>query len=217
MRRLTLCLTILLMLLTACGAVPNTADTGTTASTEEATPVTSEEEATPVVEEEPVASSSPTASPLPTAEATQEVEAATMTPAPMATVKATSAPVNPTPGMPMEDPLAPEVIFIYEREGGFAGFCDTVTVYATEATWVNCNGRAMTFPLDPATTEELRKLATGYSAFKTDSEDNPGGSDSMRLGIRFNGTGSAAVTSDVEATLHRIGQEILQKAYQAMQ
>lgn len=215
MRRLILCLIGLLMLLSACGAVPNTADTGTTASTDETTPVTNE--ASPVVEEEPVAVSSPAASPLPTATATLEAEAATMTPAPMPTIKATTAPINPTPEMPVDDPVAPEVIFVYEREGGFAGFCDTVTVYPTEAAWVNCNGRAQNFALDPATTEELRKLAAGFGPFQTDSEDNPGGSDSMRLGIRFYGTGSAAVTSDVEASLHRIGQDILQKAYQAMQ
>ncbi|MGB0385570.1 MAG: hypothetical protein ACPGWR_12170 [Ardenticatenaceae bacterium] len=158
----------------------------------------------------------PTIMPTQTASA-PSTSSGTATPTQAPTTKST-----PTQGgttMPTTTPIAntqpaSQLIYIYQREGGFAGFCDTLTVRPQEAYWKSCKGQSATVPLNPETTQQLQQLLTQYAPYQNSSEDNPGGSDSMTESIQFQGNGNEEMTSEVEKMLRIIGSELLGEAYQ---
>ncbi|MBA3532502.1 MAG: hypothetical protein H0T73_11315 [Ardenticatenales bacterium] len=106
----------------------------------------------------------------------------------------------------------PEFIMVYSREGGIAGFCDTLTVSREEAVLEHCGGEVTSIPIEPAVQEELTKIVQQYSSFDNTSEDNPGGTDSMTQQLLFNGVGGETAGEQTIATLTQIATTLIGKA-----
>lgn len=200
-------MTILMLLLTfvlgltACAGATNPEvvepETADTVATEimEATPEPVEE-ATIVSVETPVG----------------EVEAGT--PAPNETVIAseTATVVNtPEPQPTEEGEVSDGIIMVFRRDGGIAGFCDTLTVRAETVTLESCNPN---YPqgetsLDPAMQAQLLALQEQYTTFTASQTDAPGAADAMTYSVEFYGTGAQAFTPDIEREVLLIGQTLL--------
>lgn len=222
MKRISLLILVLLLpLLAACGTAPVSESGESGPLSTETTPVVVEPEASPAEPQasptEPEASATALPDETPTKEATMEPTESPATPestpAPEPTVAATTAPsTNPTPDMEVQAPE--DVIFIYERQGGFAGFCDTLTVTMEVAVWTSCMRSGGKVELNQARQQRLRELTTQFASFQSRSEDNPGGSDSMTQIIRFFGSGTQLNTPELEQELQLMASELLGEAYQ---
>lgn len=141
---------------------------------------------------------------------TPEGEVESGTPAPNETVVAAG---TATPGaQPTAGTEAPEgVIMVFRRDGGIAGFCDTLTVMAETATLESCNPN---YPqgdvaIDPAMQAQLLALQEQYASFTASESDAPGAADAMTYTIEFYGMGAEAFTPDVQQELQMIGQSIM--------
>lgn len=167
---------------------------------------------TPTAHNETPIPSTNDSTPKPT---TKPTDKATTTPNQTPTQKPTLTPTREPTMIPTTNAQrSSELIYIYRREGGFAGFCDTLTVRTNEAYWESCQAQSATVVLKPETSTQLRQLANQYAPFETSREDNPGGSDSMTQSIHFYGIGNEQMTGEVESTLNMIASELLREAYQ---
>ena len=174
---------------------------------------------TPTAHNETPIPSTNDSTPKPT---TKPTDKATTTPNQTPTQKPTLTPIHASIITPTEPTMTPttnaqrssELIYIYRREGGFAGFCDTLTVRTNEAYWESCQAQSAIVVLKSDTSTQLRQLANQYAPFETSREDNPGGSDSMTQSIHFYGIGNEQMTGEVESTLNMIASELLREAYQ---
>lgn len=147
---------------------------------------------------------------------TPEGEVESGTPAPNETVVPVETPTvgmesTPKPQPTMEGEMPAGVIMVFKRDGGFAGFCDTLTVMAETATLESCNTN---FPsgemqLDPAMQAQLLALQEQYTTFTVSESDAPGAADAMTYTIEFYGTGAEAFTPDTQQELMMIGQTLL--------
>jgi hypothetical protein len=169
-----------------------------------------------------VATEITSASPEPVEEATvvaietpeEEIEVEAGTPAPNETIVVSETPTiesTPEPQATEEGEMADGIIMVFRRDGGIAGFCDTLTVRVETVTLESCNPNFAQgeMPLDPAMQAELLALQEQYSTFTTSQTDAPGAADAMTYTVEFNGTGVQAFTPDVEQQVMMIGQELL--------
>jgi hypothetical protein len=118
---------------------------------------------------------------------------------------------------PLIEPTAavqelPETLLIFTREGGIAGFCDTLTVHAAEASLEHCGGQSSLITLDEQTQAELEALARRYGPTVVGGEDNLGGPDSLKQVLDFRGIGSEEPTEEVLDTLRGIASDIISRA-----
>jgi hypothetical protein len=134
---------------------------------------------------------------------------------------ARSAPVPGSAGeatsTPLIEPTAavqelPETLLIFTREGGIAGFCDTLTVHADDASLEHCGGQSSLITLDEQTRAELEALARRYAPTVVGGEDNPGGPDSLKQVLDFRGIGSEEPTEEVLDALRAIASNLITQA-----
>jgi hypothetical protein len=82
-------------------------------------------------------------------------------------------------------------IITWQVDGGFAGFCDTLTVSATGAyTLKTCKGVVLTGQVLESQLELLQIYASRYAAFTQETSD-PATADAMTLRLDFNGIGAS--------------------------
>ncbi len=169
-----------------------------------------------------VATQIPDATPEPVEEATvvtvstPVIEADSGTPAPNETVVPVASPTEMVLGTPKPMPTGENnvpdgVIMVFKRDGGFAGFCDTLTVTAETATLESCNTN---FPsggmvLDPELRGRLLALHEEYTTFKVSESDAPGAADAMTFTVEFYGQGGETFTPDTQQELMIIGRTLL--------
>lgn len=116
----------------------------------------------------------------------------------------------PAPKNATESPLATpakqtanETLLVWERTGGFAGFCDKAVVSsAFEATVTNCKGdTASTFPLTESQIAQLNAWLETYQPIDYKRSD-PAIADAMTLSLTLAGRGSQAADEEtVQAVL----------------
>lgn len=133
-------------------------------------------------------------------------------PAAPATVTPPPAPSQPaetpsaTPGQPVAEPTATEndtpipfpadtAVLTWHREGGIAGFCDDLTVYAGGAyTVVNCvalPGSQRNGQLDADQLKQLTRWVNKFESYQTpDDTQLPVHPDAMLIKLTFKGVGS---------------------------
>lgn len=103
----------------------------------------------------------------------------------------------------------------WQRVGGIAGFCDSITVYLSgEVTATNCNtervaeGRLADL-LSEQEIATLNEWISTYGEVEIDASDPEGVSDRMTVQLNLFGTGSQQLTStDMEETLLLFVQEL---------
>lgn len=104
----------------------------------------------------------------------------------------TAAPeVNPPLSAPTAAPLG-DSILVWQRSGGFAGFCDKVVVGPTfEATVYNCKGgMKVTFKLTETQSARLRGWLSAYRPVEFVQSDPPMAADGMYVSLQLAGRGS---------------------------
>lgn len=106
----------------------------------------------------------------------------------------------------------PEIIMVFVREGGIAGFCDTMTVRLTDAVVESCTQGQKVATVTPGLQDELVTLAQQYSSKVIQQTDAPGAADAMTVTVEFYGVGLEPLTPEVEARLFEIGNELISNA-----
>jgi hypothetical protein len=146
---------------------------------------------------------------------TPEGEVESGTPTPNETIVSATTPTmavsTPETQPTMESEMPEGVIIIFKRDGGIAGFCDTLTVNAETVTLTSCNPN---YPqgemaLDPAIQARLFALQEQYTTFTTSETDAPGAADAMTYTVEFYGIGPEAFTPDAQQEVQMIGQNLL--------
>jgi uncharacterized protein YraI len=124
---------------------------------------------------------------LPTATPTPVL---TPLPSPFVTVTLSAKTPTPTPG----------VVLSYQRVGGIAGFCDSLTISSTGVVTyqAGCRGISRVQTLGPTRLAQLEQLARDIGSFRFESEDNPGRPDNLRVELSFDGSGPTASAAQQE-------------------
>lgn len=110
---------------------------------------------------------------------------------------------------------------VWKREGGIAGFCDTLTVFRSGEVFANkCNaqadGKMGTFA-NLLTTKEQQQFIEWITEFgeeKLDASDPRGVADRMVVTVDFFGTGSKSPTASEQQVLFNFAQDLYQELAQ---
>ena len=113
------------------------------------------------------------------------------------------------------------IAMTWKREGGIAGFCDSMTVYLSgEVHASSCKGGQYVEKrlIDILSNDEIAKLdkwLTKYGAVNIDASDPKGVADRMVVTLTFIGTGSQqTLSSSDKQELLNFAQELFQGLYQ---
>lgn len=110
---------------------------------------------------------------------------------------------------------------IWKREGGIAGFCDTLTVFRSGEVYASqcrpqAEGKMGTFA-DLLSSREKKQFNTWISRFAEadlDASDPKGVSDRMVVTLKFFGTSSKSPTKSEQQTLFQFAQDLYQELTQ---
>jgi hypothetical protein len=113
------------------------------------------------------------------------------------------------------------IVLTWKREGGIAGFCDSLTVFLSGEIYGNqCksqpNGMMKPFAA-VLSAREQQQFMTWFKEFgqvNVDASDPKGVSDRMVVTLLFNGNGKATAAKPDEETLLLWAQTVFQKLYQ---
>ena len=108
----------------------------------------------------------------------------------------------------------------WTREGGFAGFCDNLTVFRSGELYGNqCksqpNGTMGTFAtiLSPEEREQFTEWLQELGEVSVDASDPVGVADGMSVTLEFFGDGSGSLTTSEQQALLTWAQDVFQKLY----
>ncbi len=124
-----------------------------------------------------------------------------------------SVPATPPPATPRPiatQPAPDAVALTLHREGGVAGFCDDLTIYADGKTDVRaCDDEtAQTGVLTAAQAAQFFTWLTEFQPFDRTITDGPV-ADSLTLEVSFKGQGPKSVTDDDLAAISAFAQQLL--------
>lgn len=214
------------LLVTACGgaATPTnpdvaTPETGQNGGSTKVDPTIAQEVATQVSTASPELSGDATIVAVETPNGvTPEAEG---TPAPNETVVATMPSTDTMPTIESTVPVTegmeiPEgALMVITRNGGIAGFCDTVTIYNDDrVTWESCNAtQGGDATLDATLHDELMQLVEMYGNIAFENTDAPGAADAMTIGVHIAGTGSASLDENGQRNLLIFANDVFNTLY----
>lgn len=105
-----------------------------------------------------------------------------------------------------------DLVLVWRREGGFAGFCDTVVVRKSgEYTVSYCRGRnsplSQTAQMDATQAQQILEWAGRLKPFET-SHVGPVHPDELIIEVTFYGTGNSDATSAEQKDIMAFGQQL---------
>jgi hypothetical protein len=110
---------------------------------------------------------------------------------------------------------------VWKREGGIAGFCDTLAVFRSgEVLTTNCKAQAdgkmdtLAGLLTSPEMQEFNAWTTGFGEVKLDASDPKGVADQMIVTLEFVGTGSKEPTEAEQQELFNFAQDLYQEMTQ---
>jgi hypothetical protein len=116
------------------------------------------------------------------------------------------------PGPVRGDENATKAVLFWQRDGGFAGFCDTLSISAAGFYKLeNCKDAALTGQLSESQLELLQAYTTQFGAFSQETSD-PAVADAMTIRLVFNGTGSSQAGADEQQAIGAFAAEIAEIA-----
>ncbi len=105
------------------------------------------------------------------------------------------------------------LVLVWHREGGVAGFCDDLSVYATGIAYgSNCSGKLFRgLGSRRLAADELAELYARVDALAPfqETQKDPAAADAMTVSLLFTGRGAAAATDDEKAALNQFASEAL--------
>ena len=113
------------------------------------------------------------------------------------------------------------LVLVWKREGGIAGFCDSLTVYRSGEVYANsCNSQAqgsmgnISEMLSASEKEQFDEWMTTLGETHVDASDPKGVADRMVVTLDFFGTGNKTLAQSQEQTLLDFAQGLYQKLAQ---
>lgn len=110
---------------------------------------------------------------------------------------------------------------VWKREGGIAGFCDTLTVFLSGEIYANsCKGQpegkmdTIAHLLSAAEQKQVSKWVADFGQVSLDASDPKGVSDRMTITLNFMGTGNKQPTESEKKALLEFSQKLYQKLAQ---
>jgi hypothetical protein len=110
---------------------------------------------------------------------------------------------------------------LWKREGGIAGFCDTLVVFRSGEVFTSkCNtqseGRMGTLAglLTAPERQQFNDWTTRFGEVKLDASDPKGVADQMIVTLEFNGMGSGSPTESEQQVLFKFAQDLYQELTQ---
>jgi hypothetical protein len=110
---------------------------------------------------------------------------------------------------------------VWKREGGIAGFCDTLTIFRSGEVFTSkCNAQAegrMGTVADLMTAKERQQFSDWMAKFgeaKLDASDPKGVADRMVVTLEIFGAGSSQLTNSEEQVLFKFAQSLYQELAQ---
>lgn len=110
---------------------------------------------------------------------------------------------------------------VWKREGGIAGFCDSLTVYRSGEVYANsCNSQAqgsmgnITEMLTATEKEQFSEWIATLGETHVDASDPQGVADRMVVTVDFFGTGSRTLAQSQQQELFNFAQDLYQKLAQ---
>ena len=110
------------------------------------------------------------------------------------------------------------VALTWSRNGGIAGFCDSLTIYLSgEVQGMNCKGsdgveKSVSELLSPEEIATMNEWISKYGTITIDSSDPKGAADAMSVKLTLNGTGTEQKMDDAaQQTLLTFSQNLYQK------
>ena len=107
---------------------------------------------------------------------------------------------------------------VWKREGGIAGFCDTLAVFRSgEVFTTNCKAQAdgemgtLAGLLTSPEVQEFNNWTTGFGEVDLDASDPKGVADQMIVTLEFFGTGSEEPTESEQQELFNFAQDLYQE------
>ena len=107
---------------------------------------------------------------------------------------------------------------VWKREGGIAGFCDTLTVFLSGEVFASqckaqAEGRVGTFAelLSSQERTQFNSWMTKFAEADLDASDPKGVSDRMVVTLEFYGTGSKPPTQSEQQALFKFAQDLYQE------
>jgi len=109
----------------------------------------------------------------------------------------------------------------WKREGGIAGFCDTLTVFLSGEAYANsCKGQSeakmdtLANVLSAAEQQEFNSWVSDFGQVTIDASDPKGVSDQMTETLDFSGTGDKQPTQSEQQAMLKFAQDLYQELAQ---
>ncbi len=109
------------------------------------------------------------------------------------------------------------VALTWSRNGGIAGFCDSLTIYLSgEVQGTNCKSsditqKSLSELLTPAEIATMNQWISKYGEVNIDASDPKGAADAMTVKLTMHGTGTEQLPKALEQTLLDFVQNLNQK------
>lgn len=112
--------------------------------------------------------------------------------------------------IPRKDGANPgQALLSWSREGGIAGYCDTLTVSGDGSyTLESCKGKSKSGQLSESQAELLQFYAARLETFEMGKRD-PAVADAMSTTLTFNGVGAAAASDSEQQAVAALASEIV--------
>jgi hypothetical protein len=128
-------------------------------------------------------------------------------------IRAVDAPLPPVTGQD-ELPLEEDVLLAWRREGGFAGFCDDLLIYADgRAIATSCRSTTIEqdrqgFRLSDQQFQQIQEWVERFESFELRQQDPPGAADAMTIQLALVGQGDAQATQAEQEAIALFAQKV---------
>ncbi len=105
------------------------------------------------------------------------------------------------------------VVFAFSREGGFAGFCDSLTVYIDGRVLISRCGQEASYQLSPEQLRQMYQWVDNFTGTEFHHVDPPNVADGMSIHWYFSGRGTQAVDQATQEAMWEFLQHLLTQSY----
>lgn len=112
-------------------------------------------------------------------------------------------------------PASSEVIFTFSRQGGIAGFCDEVILYADgRAVISSCRGKHIEKKLSPQEFQQMSDWMKRFAPFEFTYSDPQAVADGMSISWSFRGRGTHPVDAATQEQMQEFLSGLMRALYQ---
>ncbi len=106
------------------------------------------------------------------------------------------------------------VVFAFTREGGFAGFCDSLTVYIDGRVLFSRCGQEANYQLSSEQLQQMYQWVDNFTGTEFHHVDPPNVADGMKIHWYFSGRGTQAVDQATQQAMREFLEQLLAQFYQ---